>query len=75
MPHIVKDTLLEVKMRESEKTQLLLVSRLRSALRINFNWATLSPQEELEVLGVTYDQGLTFRTHNECLAKAAYGKL
>ncbi|MPC36136.1 hypothetical protein E2C01_029584 [Portunus trituberculatus] len=46
-----------------QKTQLLLLSRSRSAMRINFNRATLSPQE------------LTFRTHIKCLARAASRKL
>ena len=57
------------------KTQLLLVSRSRATLRLNFNGATLAPQEEVEVLGVTYDRGMTFKSHIERLAREASGKL
>ena len=57
------------------KTQLLLVSRTSTALRLKFNGATLAQQDEVEVLGVTYDRGLTFKTHIERLAREASGKL
>ena len=57
------------------KTQLLLVSRSSAALRLTFNGASLLPQDEVEVLGVTYDRWLTFRTHIERLAREASGKL
>ena len=57
------------------KAQLLLVSWPSTALRLNFNGATLKPQDELEVLGIIYDCGLTFRTHIERLAREASNKL
>ncbi|XP_045105076.1 uncharacterized protein LOC123500423 [Portunus trituberculatus] len=47
----------------------------RPALQLNFSGETLTPQDEVEVLGVTYDRELTFRTHIERLAREASGKL
>ena len=59
----------------SHKTQLLIVSRSCTSLRLNFNGNTLTPRDEMEVLGVTYDQKLTFSSHIERLARQASGKL
>ncbi|KAG0715836.1 hypothetical protein GWK47_011027 [Chionoecetes opilio] len=42
----------------SRKTQLLNVSRSGAALRLKFNGDTLTPQDEVEVLRVTYDRSL-----------------
>ena len=58
----------------SKKTQLLNVTRIRTAPHIIFQGDTLAPQE-VEVLGVTYDHKLTFRSHIERLAREASGKL
>ena len=57
------------------KTQLVHVSRSCTAPSLNFNGNALAPQEEVEVLGVTYDRRLTFKTHIERLAREASGKL
>ena len=59
----------------SHKTQLLRVSRSSTALRLNFNRATLKPQDEVEVLRFTYDRGWTFRTHIARPFSEASGKL
>lgn len=57
------------------KTQLLLGSRTKHDLRPTFNKTTLAPQQEIKILGVTYDSKLTFRTQIEQLARTAAGKL
>ncbi len=59
----------------SNKTQLLTVSRPREPLPLVFDRKTLTSQEEVDILGVTYDRKLTFKSHNERLAKEASGKL
>ena len=59
----------------SNKTQLLIVSRARTNLRLAVGGETLVSRNEMEVLGVTYDSWLTFRTHIEQLAREASGKL
>ncbi|XP_045115988.1 uncharacterized protein LOC123507079 [Portunus trituberculatus] len=59
----------------AHKTQLLSITRTSEVLRLAFNGETLTPREEVEVLGVTYDRKLTFRTHLERLAREASGKL
>ena len=46
-----------------QKTQLLVVSRTTSDIRLAFNKTTLTPQSELQILGVTYDNKLTFQAH------------
>ncbi|KAG0714197.1 hypothetical protein GWK47_014584 [Chionoecetes opilio] len=60
---------------DPHKTQLLNVSRSSAALRLICIGKTLVPQDEVEVLGVTYDNRLTFRAHIERLAREASGKL
>ncbi|KAG0726704.1 putative RNA-directed DNA polymerase from transposon BS [Chionoecetes opilio] len=57
------------------KTQLLHVSRSSAALRLICDGKTLVPQDEVEVLGVTYDCRLTFKAHIERLARESSGKL
>ena len=59
----------------AEKTQLLVVSRRSSEIRLLFDGATLAPQNEIKILGVTYDSKLTFRTHITQLTRTAAGKL
>lgn len=59
----------------SSKTQLLIVSRSRTDLRLVMGGEALVSRDEMEVLGVTYDSWLTFRTHIERLAREASGKL
>ena len=59
----------------SNKTQLLIVSRSSTALRLTLESEAILPQDEVEVLGVTYDSALTFRHHIERLAREASGKL
>ncbi|XP_045105433.1 uncharacterized protein LOC123500953 [Portunus trituberculatus] len=58
-----------------QKTKLLVASRSRPALQLDFSGETLTPQDEVEVLGVTYDRELTFRTHIERLAREASGRI
>ena len=57
------------------KTKLLSVSRICAAPCLTFEGKTLTPEDEVEVLGVTYDRRLIFRTHIERLAREASGKL
>ncbi|KAG0711571.1 hypothetical protein GWK47_020337 [Chionoecetes opilio] len=57
------------------KPQLLNVSMSSVALRLIWDGKTLVPQNKVEVLGVTYDYRMTFRTHIERLALEASGKL
>ena len=58
-----------------QKTQLMVVSRTSTDIRLCFNGATLVPQADLLILGVTYDTKLTFQAHIEQLTRAAAGKL
>ncbi|MPC53253.1 hypothetical protein E2C01_047142 [Portunus trituberculatus] len=53
------------------KTKLLHVTRSSGPLNLDFNGRTLAPQDEVEVLGVTYDCRLTFKSHIERLAREA----
>ena len=57
------------------KTQLLLMSRTDSCIHLDFNGTTLTPQQEIKILGVTYDNKLTFRSHISQLARTAAEKL
>ena len=57
------------------KTQLLNASRSSEVLSLNLNGTALTPQEGMEVLGVTYDRRLNFKTHIERFAREASGKL
>lgn len=57
-----------------QKTKLLVVSRALSEIRLTFNRTTLTPDREM-ILGVTYDSGLTFRTHITQLSRTVAGKL
>ncbi|KAK3869652.1 hypothetical protein Pcinc_025056 [Petrolisthes cinctipes] len=57
------------------KTQLLVVSRTRHDIRLFFNGAFLTPSRELKILGVTYDDKLTFKPHIMQLARTAAGQL
>lgn len=59
----------------AHKTQQLTINRTSRAPRLTFNGETLTPRDEVEVLGVTYDRKFTFRTHVERLAREASGKL
>ena len=56
-------------------TQLMIVSRSCTSPGLNFSGDTLTPRDEMEVLGVTYDRKLTFSSHIERLARQASGKL
>lgn len=58
-----------------QKTKVLVVSRSQLNIRLSFDEKELTPQEEVEVLGVTYDSKLTFRTHIEQLTRTASRKL
>ena len=58
-----------------QKTQLLVVSRTAADIHLTFDGAALAPQQELQILGVTYDSKLTFQAHISQLARAAAGKL
>lgn len=57
------------------KTQLMVVSKTKHDLRKTFNKTAMASQQEIKILGVTYDSKLTFRTHIEQLARTAAGKL
>ena len=57
------------------KTQLLLVSRTDSRIHLDFNGMPLSPQQEVNILGVTYDSKLTFSSNISQLTRTATGKL
>lgn len=59
----------------THKTQLLTVSRSGEPLPLVFEGKALTSQEEVEILGVTYDRKLTFKSHIERLAREASGKL
>lgn len=57
------------------KTQMLLISRSRTTLSLTLEGEAVRPRDEVDVLGVTYDSALTFRSHIERLAREASGKL
>ena len=54
---------------------MLTVSRTRTPLNLTLEGVTITPRDEMDVLGVTYDSTLTFRRHIERLAREASGKL
>ena len=58
-----------------QKTQLLVVSRLTHDIRPILNEVQLAPQQELQILGVTFDSKLTYQAHITQLARSAAGKL
>ncbi|XP_063875863.1 uncharacterized protein LOC135108634 [Scylla paramamosain] len=51
------------------------VARSGEPLLLVFEGKALASQEEVEILGVTYDRKLTFKSHIERLAREASGKL
>ncbi|MPC37272.1 hypothetical protein E2C01_030747 [Portunus trituberculatus] len=51
-----------------QKIQLLVVSRSEHDIRPTFNGAQVTPQPELQILGVTFDSKLTYQTHIRQLA-------
>ncbi|XP_045133977.1 uncharacterized protein LOC123517690 [Portunus trituberculatus] len=57
------------------KTQMTIISRSRTPLQLSLEGKTIRQQDEMDVLGVTYDFALTFRHHIERLAREASGKL
>lgn len=57
------------------KTKQMSISRAASLLRVYFSGETLTPRDEVELVGVTYDSKLTFRTHTERVTREASGKL
>ena len=57
------------------KTQMLTVSRTRTPLSLTLEGVAIQSRDEVDVLGVTYDSALTFRSHIERLAREASGKL
>ncbi|KAK4324575.1 hypothetical protein Pmani_004786 [Petrolisthes manimaculis] len=57
------------------KTHLIVVSRTRHDIRLFFDGAFLAPSKELKILGVTYDDKLTFKPHIMQLARTAAGQL
>ncbi|XP_063885536.1 uncharacterized protein LOC135113846 [Scylla paramamosain] len=52
----------------SLKAQLLVVSRLAQDIRPTLNGAQLTPQQELQILGVMFDSKLTYQAHIRKLA-------
>ena len=59
----------------SNKTQLLIVSRSSTTLRLTLAGEAILPRDEVEVLVVTYDSALTFRHQIDHLVREASGKL
>ena len=59
----------------SSKTQMMVIARSRTPLHLSLEGEAVRRQDEMEVLGVTYDSALTFRLHIERLAREASGKL
>ena len=57
------------------KTQVMVVSRTPSRLHLTFQGTTLALQQEVQILGVTYDNKMTFKAHISQLARTAAGKL
>ncbi|KAK4319484.1 hypothetical protein Pmani_009587 [Petrolisthes manimaculis] len=57
------------------KTHLIVVSRTRHDIRLFFDGAFLAPSKELKILGVTYDDKLTFKLHIMQLARTTAGQL
>ncbi|KAK4287372.1 hypothetical protein Pmani_039553 [Petrolisthes manimaculis] len=57
------------------KSHLIVVSRTRHDIRLFFDGAFLTPTRELKILGVTYDDKLTFKPHIMQLARTAAGQL
>ncbi|KAK3883412.1 hypothetical protein Pcinc_012246 [Petrolisthes cinctipes] len=57
------------------KTKLLVVSRTRHDIRLFFDGAFLTTSRELKILGVNYDDKLTFKPHIMQLARTAAGQL
>ncbi|MPC31384.1 hypothetical protein E2C01_024672 [Portunus trituberculatus] len=54
---------------------LLVVSRSEHDIRHTLNGAQLTPQPELQILGVTFDSKLTYQAHIRQPARTAAGKL
>ncbi|XP_063869600.1 uncharacterized protein LOC135105396 [Scylla paramamosain] len=57
------------------KTQMSIISRSRTPLQLSLEGQAIRRQDEMDVLGVTYDSALTFRHYIERLARKASGKL
>ncbi|XP_063881678.1 uncharacterized protein LOC135111930 [Scylla paramamosain] len=55
------------------KTQMSIISRSRTPLQLSLEGQAIRRQDEMDVLGVTYDSALTFRHHIERLAREASG--
>lgn len=52
-----------------QKAQLLNITRSDTRLHLQFQGQTLVSQNEDEILGITYDENLTFKTHIENIAR------
>ena len=57
------------------KTQLMLITRSATEMHLNFNGKVICTQNEIEILGVTYDSKLQYKTHIENVARKASAKL
>ena len=55
-------------------TQLLVVSRTHSEIRLTFTGTTLAPQRDMTIVVVTDDSNTTFKAHNTHLATTAAGQ-
>lgn len=55
------------------KTQMSIISRSRTPLQLSLEGQAIRRQDEMDVLGVTYDSALIFRHHIERLAREASG--
>ncbi|MPC14307.1 hypothetical protein E2C01_007071 [Portunus trituberculatus] len=71
LPQTIKNKLQQI----TSEAELLHVTRSSVPLSLDFSGKTLAPQDEVEVLGITYDCRLTFKSHIERLAREASGKL
>ena len=58
-----------------QKTKLLVVTRSTTNINLKFQDQNLTPQEEVDILGITYDKRMEFKTHLHSIARKASQKL
>ena len=57
------------------KTQLMVISRSETSQTLQFNREEIRSQNEIEILGVIYDNKLTYRSHIDNIARKASAKI
>jgi len=57
------------------KTHLMVITRTLPTIKLYFDGKALQPQDEIEILGVSYDKKLTFKTHIENIVRKASRKI